>query len=151
MSPPRYVEHENLPELPSEIEVCDRCRRNVLVFMGIGSTVVYIRSEDRPDPYCASCGRGTDGVRFVRVSEEPRVALPSPVPALRSDEGLWGPVKWDYDGPLPDSSGVERTTDNREVGGSSPPPATRHTHGLNQLCPDCYAEGWIRQCPRDAR
>lgn len=111
----RYVEHANLSPLPDTIEVCDRCQRNVLVFLGIGSDSVYVRSSDRPDPYCWSCGGGTGGVHYMRVSDESRVALSGDLPDMWGDKGLRGSLV------LPSSSEVEHPAVNREVGGSSPP------------------------------
>lgn len=85
--PPEYV---NAPELPDIIEICSRCKRGLLVYLGQGSGHPYVRSLDRVNPWCYVCGdRGYDGIKYERTSNDSSSSVVSkPVDAPSDSAGL---------------------------------------------------------------
>ena len=64
MSAPEYAEYRMTPELPPAVELCPRCRRGVLIFLGIGDGHPFTQSGDRPDGWCYVCGFKGRGVVY---------------------------------------------------------------------------------------
>lgn len=62
-----YAEYDSSVGYPSRLEICRRCRRGILVYLGMGGGTVYEQDKElRPKPYCYTCGESEKGEVYVR-------------------------------------------------------------------------------------
>jgi len=87
MNEPEYVGRR----VPPRLYLCGRCKRGVLVFLGIGDETLYEPTKARPRAWCFVCGSKGDAkyeyMLVLRGSDEGAV-LQAGVPTVRVHERL---------------------------------------------------------------
>ena len=71
---------------PPVIYLCGRCKRGLLVFLGVGDNPIYEPSADRPHAWCYGCGYTGPGIKYVLGLSQPDdggAPLQTDLPPLR--------------------------------------------------------------------
>lgn len=66
---PLSAEYKFLLPLPSIVEICNRCQRGLVVYLGMGDGDPRIPSVLRPKPWCYTCSNDEPGIPFTRVDD----------------------------------------------------------------------------------
>ena len=91
--PASYPEDEMRLPIPDVVEVCGRCRRHLMVFLGWGDGHPSIYDAAyRPEGWCYGCGNRGRGVRFVRAPDASQLPVQDTVPEVWLPERLHGPL-----------------------------------------------------------
>jgi hypothetical protein len=82
--------------VPPVLYLCSRCKRGLLVFLGVGDEPIYEPSIARPHAWCYTCSSKNSGIKYVlgvRGADDGGAPLQAEVSTVRADEGLQRPVE----------------------------------------------------------